>query len=100
MKTNTAANVWNHEHTIEMAASPEVVWKIFCDVPGWKSWNSGIASIELEGPFANGTWFTMTPPGQDPLRSRLVAVRANEGFTDETRVGELVVTVAHRIERL
>ena len=42
----------------------------------------------------------MKPPGEDTLRSQLVEVRENECFVDETRLGGLVVTVAHRIERL
>jgi hypothetical protein len=83
-----------------VTATPEVVWGIFRDVPGWKKWNAGIERIELEGPFTKGTWFTMKPPGQDTFRSQLVDVRENECFVDETRIEDLVVTVAHRIERL
>jgi hypothetical protein len=98
--TTTKNETWRAEHGIETTASPEAVWRLFRDVAGWKTWNAGIEHVELEGPFAEGTWFTMKPPGQDALRSRLLRVRENEGFVDETRVGELVVTVAHRIERV
>ena len=35
--------------------------------PGWKTWNAGIEHIDIDGPFAAGTWFTMKPPGEDPL---------------------------------
>jgi uncharacterized membrane protein len=98
--TTTKTETWTAEHTIETAAPPETLWAIFRDVPGWKTWNAGIERIELEGPFAPGTWFTMKPPGQDAMRSQLVDVRENERFVDETRVGDLVVTVAHRLERL
>jgi hypothetical protein len=98
MTTND--ETWSAQHSIEATATPEVLWGIFRDVPAWKAWNAGIERIELEGPFAEGTWFTMTPTGQDPLRSRLLEVRENERFVDETRVGDLVVTVAHRIEPL
>ena len=94
----TTSETWSAQHSIETTATPEVLWGIFRDVPAWKAWNAGIERIELEGPFAEGTWFTMTPTGQDPLRSRLLEVRENERFVDETRVGDLVVTVAHRIE--
>ena len=89
---------WHKEYSIETTASAEVIWSLFRDVPGWKRWNTGIESIELEGPFADGTWFTMKPPGQDAFRSRLLDVRQNEGFVDETRMGDLVVQVAHRIQ--
>jgi Polyketide cyclase / dehydrase and lipid transport len=92
--------VWRGEYGIETSATPGVIWSIFCDVPGWKAWNAGIERIDIDGPFSTGTWFTMKPPGQDPLRSKLVEVRENECFVDETRLGDLAVIVAHRIESL
>jgi hypothetical protein len=92
-----ASKAWNMEHSIETAARPEAIWALFRDVPGWKAWNAGIEHVEIDGPFAKGTWFTMKPPGQDALRSQLLEVRENECFVDETRVGDLVVKVAHRI---
>jgi carbon monoxide dehydrogenase subunit G len=91
---------WHTEYSIETSATPARIWDLLRDVPGWKKWNSGIEEITLEGPFQNGTWFSMKPPGQDSLRSRLIDVREGEGFVDETRLGELVVTVAHRIQRV
>jgi hypothetical protein len=91
---------WCSEYSAETSASPEVIWRIFSDVPGWKQWNAGIEQIEIRGAFAVGTEFTMTPPGQEPLLTRLIEVRENESFVDETRLGELVVIVAHRLERV
>lgn len=88
---------WTAEHTVDIATSPETVWALFQNVAAWKEWNAGVVNIALEGPFASGTWFTMTVPGGDQLRSCLVDVRENEGFTDETRIDDLVVTVAHRL---
>jgi hypothetical protein len=67
-------------------------------VGSWTQWNAGIERVELEGPFASGTWFTMQSPGQDPMRSRFLEVEKNRGFVDETRAGDLVVRVAHRLE--
>ena len=92
--------VWRTAFSAETSAAPETIWRIFCDVPGWKDWNAGIARIEIDGPFMAGTWFTMQPPGEDPLRSRLIEVRDNAGFVDETRLGDLVVIVRHDIEPL
>jgi polyketide cyclase/dehydrase/lipid transport protein len=92
--------VWRGEYGIETSATAEVIWSILRDVPAWKTWNAGIEHIEIDGPFVAGTWFTMTPPGEDPLRSMLVDVSENAGFVDVTRVGDLAITVAHRIESL
>ena len=88
---------WQTEYSVETNAEPQAVWALFRDVAGWKAWNAGIETIEIHGPFANGTFFTMKPPGGEPLRSRLVDVRENECFIDETRVDDLCVTVAHRL---
>ena len=93
-------HVWRHEYAIETSAPAETIWRIFRDVPGWKNWNAGIEQIEIDGPFAIGTWFTMKPPGEDALRSQLIDVRENVCFVDETRVGDLIIKVAHRIEPL
>lgn len=91
---------WRSEYSIETTASPEVIWRIFSDVPGWKEWNTGIERIEIRGAFEAGTEFLMTPPGQETLLTRLIEVRENECFVDETRLGDLVVVVAHRLERI
>jgi hypothetical protein len=93
-------HIWKTEYAIEISAGAETIWSLFRDVPGWKNWNAGIEQIEIDGPFATGTWFTMKPPGEEPLRSQLIEVRENAGFIDETRVGDLVIKVAHRIESL
>ena len=98
--STTPTNTWHGEHSIEITASPEAIWRVLCDVASWTQWNAGVERIELEGPFASRTWFTMQPPGQDAFRSRLIDVRENERFTDETRIEDLVVTVVHRIEPL
>jgi Polyketide cyclase / dehydrase and lipid transport len=98
--TMTELEVWRTDYSAETTAAPDTIWAIFRDVPGWKTWNAGIARIEIDGPFAAGTWFTMQPPGEEPFRSRLIVVRDCACFVDETRVGDLVVTVAHNIEPL
>jgi Polyketide cyclase / dehydrase and lipid transport len=89
--------MWTHEDSIETAARPERVWALFADVARWTEWNAGIETIELHGPFANGTTLTMQPPGQEALTSTLIEVRPNEGFSDETLVGETRVLVRHQL---
>jgi Polyketide cyclase / dehydrase and lipid transport len=99
--TNTPSDSsWHIDHSIETPLAPERIWPFFADVAGWKDWNPGVEESVLEGPFATGTWFSMKPPGQETLRSRLLAVHDGDSFVDQTRVGDLVITVAHRIERL
>ncbi|TCV96409.1 polyketide cyclase/dehydrase/lipid transport protein [Luteibacter rhizovicinus] len=92
--------MWTHEESIETTASPERIWALFSDVPGWKAWNAGIESIDIHGPFAKGTRFTMKPPGDDAFESTLIEVTQNKGFTDETSIDGTRVVVYHRIESL
>lgn len=88
---------WQTEYSVETSAKPESIWHVLRDVRRWPEWNAGIEHIELEGPFASGTWFRMTPPGQEPVHSMLTDVRENECFVDETRVEGLLIRVIHRI---
>jgi len=92
--------MWTHEQSIETSASPARVWQLFVDVARWKDWNAGIEKIEIHGPFANGTTFTMQPPEQDVITSKLIDVKPNEGFTDETVVDDTRVIVSHRLVTL
>jgi hypothetical protein len=92
--------MWQREYSIETSASPRTIWQLFSDVPGWKAWNAGIEEISIEGSFTPGTEFVMKPPGQDAFRSRLLQIRENELFEDETVLGDIRVVVAHRIEKI
>ena len=92
--------MWTHEQSIEIDAKPARIWAVFADVHGWTRWNAGIERIELHGPFAAGSTFTMQPPGTDAFVSTLIAVDAARGFTDETVIDETRVVVDHRIEAL
>jgi len=92
--------MWTHEQSIEIDTTPAQIWAVFADVHGWTRWNAGIERIELHGPFATGSTFTMQPPGTDAFVSTLIAVDEQRGFTDETVIDETRVVVDHRIEAL
>jgi len=90
--------MWEYEHSVETGAAPEAVWRVWSDIAGWPRWNDGIEKIEIDGPFAAGTTFTMTPPGDEPIRMRLVQVTAGELFTDEMDGGDFTVRTVHQLE--
>jgi uncharacterized protein YndB with AHSA1/START domain len=90
--------MWEYEHNIETAAAPEVLWRHWSDMATWPQWNAGIETIDVEGPFEVGTAFIMTPPGDEPIRMRLVDIRPGESFTDEMDAGDFVVRTQHRLE--
>src|SRR3954447_15375662 len=79
---------WQGDERVLVDAPARAVWARLSDVPSWRVWNSGIEWIEIHGPFADGTTFTMKPPGGEPLSSCLTHVVPYEQFTDATLVDD------------
>lgn len=92
--------MWTRDAATEIDAPAARLWALFTDVAGWPAWNAGIARITLHGPFAEGSLFSMQPPGMDAFDSTLAEVEPGRGFTDETVFGDTVVRVRHAIEPL
>ena len=92
--------MWQCEVNRQTSASAETIWSILCDVPEWPKWIEGLDHIEMTGPFKAGCVLNMTPSGQGPVSTHLLEVRENDGFIDETRLGDVVIRVDHRIERV
>ena len=90
--------MWEYEYSVETTAAPEALWRHWSDMAAWPKWNDGIETIEVEGPFEAGTAFTMTPPGDEPIRMRLVEIKPGESFADEMDAGDFVVRTEHRLE--
>ena len=92
--------MWERECSVETAAEPDALWRLWSDVRGWPKWNDGIEQIDVEGPFAVDTAFTMTLPSQEPVAMRIVELVPGELFTDEMDGGDFVVRTVHRLQRL
>ncbi len=92
--------MWTIEHSIETAASPEAIWRLWSDVERWPEWNADLERAELLGSFAVGSVVTMFPHQQDPIQLRIAEVREPERFIDEADLGDVVVRTTHRIARL
>ena len=90
--------MWECEHIAETSASPDEVWRHWSDLAKWPQWNAGIEKMQIDGPFAAGTTFTMTPPGDEPIRMRLTEITHGELFTDEMDGGDFTVRTVHRLE--
>jgi Polyketide cyclase / dehydrase and lipid transport len=90
--------MWVTEHAVETTASPNAIWRLWADVPGWPEWNGDIAQIELVGPFAVDSRIVMTPFGEDPVELRIGEVAEPDLFVDEAELGGIVVRTIHRVE--
>jgi hypothetical protein len=85
---------------METTATPAAIWRLWSDVPGWKSWNAGVEAVSIHGPFRTGSSISMTPAGAPPVEMTLGEVRPNELFVDQTSIENVLVTVFHRIEHV
>jgi hypothetical protein len=90
--------MWEYEYSHQTSADAAALWRHWADMAAWPQWNDGIETIDVEGPFAVGTVFTMTPPGDEPIRMRLVEIEPGSSFTDEMDAGDFVVRTEHRLE--
>ena len=105
--------MWEYEYSLETSADRGALWRHWADMASWPQWNDGIETIDVDGPFAVGTTFTMTPPGtllapggttppsppgDQPIRMRLVEIEPGTSFTDEMDAGDFVVRTEHRLE--
>lgn len=91
---------FHREFSTTTSATRATVWALWTDVNNWSSWNAGVAEAKLTGPFVVGATFSMTPTGQEALTTRLTRVEEGVVFADETVLGDICVTVEHRIEPL
>ena len=89
--------LWRGEHDTIVAASADRVWAIWQDVASWPAWNAGVERATLDGPFATGSTLAMTLPDGQEFVSVLRGVDEPRAFADETRIGDVYVTVEHLI---
>ena len=92
--------MWEYELSVETGADTEALWRLWSDMPAWPQWNAGIATIEVHGPFAVGTTFTMAPPDGDPVTMQLAEIVPGELFVDVMDAGDFLVRTVHRLEPL
>ena len=90
--------MWEYENSIETAATPEAIWRLWSDVENWGSWNAEIEKIEINGPFEPGTQILMTPPAEDPIPLLIAEAVEPERFVDEARFGDLILRTTHRVD--
>ena len=90
--------MWEYEYSAEAEVTPHAVWKLWADPLGWHTWNEGVGEVEVHGPFAVGTTFTMTPPGQDEILMTITEVTEDKAWVDVFEAPGLKVTTYHLIE--
>lgn len=93
---------------IEIAAPPEIVWRVLTDIANWPSWNPDVKSVSLEGPLAAGTRFrwkagpgtitstlqTVDPPRRIDWTGKTFGIKAVDVYEFEPRDGGTLVRTA------
>ncbi len=87
--------MWTTHHTAETVVAPWAVWAALKDLHSGTPLSERSDRFELHGPFAVGSEISVTPAGQDTFRSRIVELRENELYADETSFGGLTLLFRH-----
>jgi len=88
---------WSFSHTEHTAGSRDDVWRLWSDVASWPTWDAGVETVALDGPFAAGTTGRLKPAGSKPVGIRLLEARPGEGFVDETRLPLATMRFEHSL---
>ena len=92
--------MWVHEYTVETDVRPEAIWAVLSDLDQWPRWDTSMERVSLQGPFAVGTRVSMTPQGQEPIVSTIMAITEPEFYADRTDFGPVTLDFSHRLTRL
>jgi uncharacterized protein YndB with AHSA1/START domain len=72
--------------SVETAASPARVWKIWSDMSTWGDWNPNVSTMDWQGGFAQGTEGVMNTRAGQHHKMELVEVQPGRFFALETSV--------------
>lgn len=90
--------MWSTEEIAETPAARPVVWEAVRDLHTGDLTYPGADRFELHGPFAVGTELTVTPEGQEPIRSRIVELDAGRTYADVTEFGAVRLTFRYDLD--
>lgn len=88
------------EHTEETIATPTQIWRIWQDVENWNSWDHGLESSRLDGPFQTGTSGSLKPVEGPFLKTLLTHVEPLKGFVQEAKLSLAKVVMIHSISQV
>lgn len=90
--------MWTTEHSSTTDVSPAGVWAALRDLHSGITLGPGSDRFELHGPFAVGTELSVTPQGQDTMRSVITELEPERVYADATSFGDLLLEFRHTLE--
>jgi len=77
--------MWTKSYSlITKAVTKEQLWKLFSEVDKWPTWDDGLESAELVGPFEKGSHIILKIKGGPKVKVKLLETVVNRGFLDVT----------------
>lgn len=73
-------------YSLQTSASAATIWAIWTDVSRWQTWDIGLISAEIFGPFEVGARGYLLPEQGPKSSFRLVAVQPGVSYTIRTRL--------------
>ena len=92
--------MWTIEHTAITDAQPAAIWAALRELHSGVPLGEHSDHFELHGPFAVGTEVSVTPQGQDTMRSVIVELDEGRSYADSTRFGDLTLLFRHTPDAL
>jgi hypothetical protein len=66
--------------SVETAASPDKVWKVWSDMSTWGEWNPNVSTMDWNGGFISGSMGVMNTRAGQHHKMQLVDVQPGRGF--------------------
>ena len=85
--------MWEYEYMVESTATPAAIYRWYENVDLRSHWDRSVESMTIDGPFAAGTTGVMVIEGQGAMPFSIMDATLNEGFTDQTNLPEMGLTL-------
>jgi len=92
--------VWTTEHTAITDVEAAAIWAALRDLHSGIPLGEHSDRFKLHGPFAVGTQVSVTPQGQDTMRSVIIELDEGRSYADSTRFGDLRLLFRHTLTAL
>jgi hypothetical protein len=92
--------MWATEHTATTDVAASAIWAALRDLHSGTPLGEHSDRFELHGPFAVGTTVSVTPQGQDTMRSVIVELEEGRTYADRTTFGDLILLFRHTLTPL
>ena len=85
-------------HSTFTTAPPDQIWMIWTDVPNWHTWDTGLKSATLEGPFALEVKGKLIPDKGPKAKFVIAALEEGKSYTFKTKIPFGWLIVARELE--